>query len=104
MTRLVDLDGEGVPGLVTETAGTWYFKRGLGDGRFGPTVAMPSRPTTLGAPGVQLMDLDGDGRKELVSFVAPAPGYFTRTDSKAVFNLPQSSQEISTLISSASTS
>ncbi|PRQ09355.1 SpvB/TcaC N-terminal domain-containing protein [Enhygromyxa salina] len=80
MTRLVDLDGEGVPGLVTEAAGTWYFKRGLGDGRFGPMVAMPSRPTTLGAPGVQLMDLDGDGRKELVSFVVPAPGFFTRTE------------------------
>ncbi|MFV8753052.1 SpvB/TcaC N-terminal domain-containing protein [Nannocystaceae bacterium ST9] len=79
MTRLVDLDGEGVPGLVTEAAGTWYFKRGLGDGRFGPMVALPSRPTTLGAPGVQLMDLDGDGRKELVSFVAPTPGFFTRT-------------------------
>ncbi|PRQ06642.1 SpvB/TcaC N-terminal domain-containing protein [Enhygromyxa salina] len=82
MTRLVDLDGEGVPGLVTESAGTWYFKRGLGDGRFGPMVGMPSRPTTLGAPGVQLMDLDGDGRKELVSFVAPAPGFFTRTDNE----------------------
>jgi RHS repeat-associated protein len=79
MTRLVDLDGEGVPGLVTESAGTWYYKRGLGDGRFGPMMALPSQPTTLGAPGVQLMDVDGDGRKELVSFAAPTPGFFTRT-------------------------
>ncbi|WP_308726573.1 SpvB/TcaC N-terminal domain-containing protein, partial [Enhygromyxa salina] len=31
--RLVDLDGEGLPGVVTEQAGSWYFKRGLGDGR-----------------------------------------------------------------------
>ncbi|NJK31766.1 MAG: hypothetical protein HC927_04715 [Deltaproteobacteria bacterium] len=74
MNRLVDLDGEGVPGVVVEQAGTWYYKRGLGDGRFGPMVALPTRPTTLGAPGVQLMDVDGDGRKELVSFVAPTPG------------------------------
>jgi RHS repeat-associated protein len=79
MARLVDLDGEGVPGIVAEGAGTWYYKRGLGDGRFGPMVALPSRPTSLGAPGVQLMDVDGDGRKELVSFVAPTPGFFTRT-------------------------
>src|SRR5690606_22586340 len=27
--RLVDLDGEGLPGVITEQAGTWYFKRGL---------------------------------------------------------------------------
>jgi hypothetical protein len=42
-------------------------------------VALPSRPTTLGAPGVQFMDIDGDANKELVSFVAPTPGFFTRT-------------------------
>ncbi|EDM79665.1 hypothetical protein PPSIR1_16425 [Plesiocystis pacifica SIR-1] len=77
--RLVDLDGEGLPGIVTEHAGTWSFKRGLGDGRFGAPVVLPSRPTNLAAPGTQLMDLDGDGRKELVSFVAPTPGFFRRT-------------------------
>jgi RHS repeat-associated protein len=79
MTRLVDLDGEGVPGIVVEEAGTWYYKRGLGDGRFGGMMPLPSRPTTLGGAGVQLMDVDGDGRKELVSFVAPTAGFFTRT-------------------------
>jgi RHS repeat-associated protein len=78
--RLVDLDGEGLPGVVTEQAGTWYFKRGLGDGRFGPMVALPSRPTSLGTPGTQLMDIDGDGRKELVSFVGPTKGFFRRTE------------------------
>jgi RHS repeat-associated protein len=78
MHRFVDLDGEGLPGVVTEHAGTWYYKRGLGDGRFGPMMALPSRPSTLGAPGTQLMDIDGDGGKELVSFVAPTPGFFRR--------------------------
>jgi hypothetical protein len=82
MTRLVDLDGEGVPGIVVEESGTWYYTHGLGDGRFGGMMALPSRPTTLGSPGVQLMDVDGDGRKELVSFVAPAAGYFTRTEAE----------------------
>ncbi|PRQ06849.1 transposase zinc-binding domain-containing protein [Enhygromyxa salina] len=43
-------------------------------------VALPTRPTTLGMAGTQLMDVDGDGRKELVSFVAPAPGFFRRTE------------------------
>jgi RHS repeat-associated protein len=78
MHRFVDLDGEGLPGVVTEQAGTWYYKRGLGDGHFGPMMALPSRPTPLASGGMQLMDIDGDGGKELVSFVAPTPGFFRR--------------------------
>jgi len=81
--RLVDLDGEGLPGIVVESAGTWYFRRGLGDGRFGAMAALPSRPTLLGSlgsgQGTQLLDIDGDGRKELVSFGPPTPGFFRRT-------------------------
>ncbi|MFV8749406.1 SpvB/TcaC N-terminal domain-containing protein [Nannocystaceae bacterium ST9] len=80
MARLVDLDGEGLPGVVVEEAGTWFYKPGMGDGSFGPMLALPSRPSSLGMAGVQLMDLDGDGHKELVSFVAPTPGFFRRTE------------------------
>ncbi|NVB39974.1 toxin [Pseudenhygromyxa sp. WMMC2535] len=76
--RLVDLDGEGLPGVISEQAGHWYFKRGLGDGQFGPMVALPAQPTTAGFAGAQLIDLDGDGCKELVHFVAPTPGFFKR--------------------------
>jgi len=32
----VDLDGEGLPGILTEQAETWYYKPNLGEGRFGP--------------------------------------------------------------------
>src|SRR5262249_39500463 len=32
----VDLDGEGVSGVLTEQAGGWFYKPNLGDGRFGP--------------------------------------------------------------------
>ncbi|MFO7566460.1 MAG: toxin TcdB middle/C-terminal domain-containing protein [Enhygromyxa sp.] len=79
-TRLVDLEGEGVPGIVAEIGDNWYFKRGLGDGRFGPVMALPSKPVNLGMQGTQLMDVDGDGRKELVSFITPLPGFFKRTE------------------------
>ncbi len=79
MSRLVDLDGEGLPGVVVEDAGTWFYKPGMGDGTFGAMLALPTRPTNVGMSGVQLMDLDGDGHKELVSFVAPTPGFFRRT-------------------------
>ncbi|PRQ08098.1 SpvB/TcaC N-terminal domain-containing protein [Enhygromyxa salina] len=78
--RLVDLDGEGVPGIVLEQpeAGTFFYKPGLGDGRFGPMMALRARPTLLGSSGAQLMDIDGDGQKELVTFAAPTPGFFDR--------------------------
>ena len=32
----VDLDGEGVSGILTEQADAWFYKPNLGDGRFGP--------------------------------------------------------------------
>src|SRR6185369_5168396 len=32
----VDLDGEGVSGILTEQAAAWFYKSSLGDGRFGP--------------------------------------------------------------------
>ena len=41
----VDLDGEGLSGILTEQAGAWFYKPNLGDGRFGPlqvVAAMPS--------------------------------------------------------------
>src|SRR5262249_722485 len=31
----VDLDGEGLSGVLTEQAGAWYYKPNLGDGKFG---------------------------------------------------------------------
>ena len=32
----VDLDGEGISGILTEQAGAWFYKPNLGNGRFGP--------------------------------------------------------------------
>ena len=78
--RLLDLDGEGVPGIVTQQGGHWYYKRGNGDGTFGPMVALSSAPSSMGLGGAaQLLDLDGDGRKELVEFGPPTPGFYERT-------------------------
>jgi RHS repeat-associated protein len=77
----VDLDGEGVSGILTEQAGSWFYKRNLGGGSFGPLETIPAAPAgrKTGA-GRQLLDLDGDGRLALVSFTGPAPGFFERTD------------------------
>lgn len=92
--RFVDLDGEGLAGLLTEAATGWYYKRNLGannsvaqpDGtlaaraRFGPLEAVAARPNRTDlAHGQQLLDLSGGGRLDLVALSDPDPGFFRRT-------------------------
>ena len=76
----VDLDGEGISGMLTEQGGGWFYKANLGDARFAPQeriAAMPSLGTSLG--GAQLLDLAGDGQLDLVTLGGPAPGFYERT-------------------------
>jgi RHS repeat-associated protein len=77
----VDLDGEGVTGILTEQAGAWYYKPNFGDGRFGPlqTVALKPSLATLGSGRQQLLDLAGDGQLDLVAFAGPTTGFYERT-------------------------
>lgn len=93
--QLVDLDGEGLSGILVDQDGAWGYKRNLGpvtmtllpDGRsagracFGPletVAALPSR-SQLGGGGLQLLDLSGDGQLDVVSFEGPTPGFFERS-------------------------
>jgi RHS repeat-associated protein len=79
--RLVDLDGEGVRGILVERGGAWSFKDNLGDGRFGPSRVLRSLPASARAQGrVQLIDLDGDGRLEAVTLAGPDAGFYERDD------------------------
>ncbi|MFD7712974.1 SpvB/TcaC N-terminal domain-containing protein, partial [Streptomyces sp. NPDC059786] len=76
-----DLDGEGVPGILTEQAGAWFYKPNLGDGEFGPLQLVRTKPSAfaLGGDGTQLLDLSGDGQLDIVSFGGPTPGFYERT-------------------------
>ena len=76
--RWIDLHGEGVPGILTEQADAWFYKRNLspdvpGDGaaqikaRFAPLELVGEKPTVALGGGTELMDLDGDGRPDVVS-------------------------------------
>lgn len=100
----VDLDGEGISGVLTEQADAWFYKRNLGNAEFGPVQAMPpppplspsnmgnvrftpirvvsTRPSVSNLQGgqQQLMDLAGDGQLDLVQFSDPLPGYYERDD------------------------
>lgn len=77
----VDLHGGGVPGLLTEQAGAWFYKRNLSPVRdlaveLGPIERVAVRPTVaLAAGSAQLLDLVGDGLPDVVSFDGAVPGF-----------------------------
>ncbi|KAL8800253.1 MAG: hypothetical protein Q9182_005309 [Xanthomendoza sp. 2 TL-2023] len=100
----VDLEGEGLSGILTDHQGVWYYKRNLSannldqthsnhtaemsdDGdtvplaRFAPMEALPLKPnrTSKAGPNVHVLDIDGDGRQELVDFSLSSPGFYTRS-------------------------
>jgi hypothetical protein len=77
----VDLDSEGLSGILTEQADTWFYKRNLGTGTFGPVERIAIKPSlaALGGGQQQLLDLAGDGQLDLVQFDTPMPGFYERT-------------------------
>lgn len=80
--RFVDLDGEGVSGILTEqTSNEWFYKPSLGGGQFGPIETVAPKPALVGAGSErrQLLDLAGEGQLDLVSLGRPGAGYYTRT-------------------------
>src|SRR5205823_5805035 len=90
--RWVDLDGEGVSGILSEQGGAWWYKRNLSpvpverpDGRlevtarFAPVESLASQPAAGLAGGARLLDLAGDGRLDLAALSGPAPGFYERT-------------------------
>jgi RHS repeat-associated protein len=91
----VDLDGEGLSGILTEQASSWFYKRNLSpsnlrsdDGRetafarFAPVELIARQPSFAGLSGgrQQLLDLAGDGQLDLVDFAGPSPGFSKRSE------------------------
>jgi hypothetical protein len=74
------LDGEGVSGVLAEQGAAWLYKPNLGEGRLGPTVTVPVRPSLAGTSSrlQHLMDVDGDGIVDLLDLSAASPGYHGR--------------------------
>ncbi len=90
----VDLDGEGLSGILTEQADGWFYKRNLSpintrpeNGRemvtagFGPVELVAEKPSlaALNGGGQQFLDLAGDGQLDLVELQGPTPGFYERT-------------------------
>ncbi len=83
----VDLDGEGLSGILTEQADAWFYKRNLGTGplgtaQFGPLEQVAAKPSLANLSGgrQQLLDLAGDGQLDLAEFSGATPGFFERTE------------------------
>lgn len=78
--RWIDLDGEGLSGILTEQGGAWHYKSNLGNGHFGPLRALPGKPNVMLAAGTQrLVDLAGDGQLDVAAFGGATPGFYERT-------------------------
>jgi RHS repeat-associated protein len=79
--KWVDLDGEGISGVLTEEGSSWYYKPNAGRGRFGPIELVARKPSlaALSQGKQQLLDLAGDGSLDLVQFSSPTPGFYNRT-------------------------
>ena len=82
--RWVDLDGEGISGVLTEEGTGWFYKPNAGHGHFGATELVARKPSlaALSKGQQQLLDIAGDGTLNLVQFESSAPGYYERTVSE----------------------
>ncbi len=80
----IDLDGEGLNGILTDQAGAWFYKRNRGGGTFGPMETVAAKPSlaALGSGRQQLMDLAGNGQLDLVALAGPTTGFYERTQEK----------------------
>lgn len=77
-----DLHGEGIPGILTEQGGAWFYKRNLSPAseqsvELAPMEMVATKPNLSLVDGqAQFMDLAGDGLPDLVMLDGPAPGLF----------------------------
>lgn len=61
--QFTDLNAEGLKGVLTETAGAWYYKRNLGEGQFDTIKTVIEKPnwSNLGG-GTQLSNIEANGQ------------------------------------------
>ena len=76
----VDLDGEGVSGVLYQDQGAWYYKANQGGAKLAPMRRVRTTPSTAQAGTFQLVDLAGDGTIDVAHFDAAIQGFYERTD------------------------
>jgi RHS repeat-associated protein len=84
-----DLHGEGIPGILTEQASAWFYKRNLSPiskrpVEFAPLERVATKPNLVLAGGqAQFMDLAGDGQPDLVVMDGPMPGLYEHDEAES---------------------
>ena len=92
----IDLDGEGVAGIMTRQANGWFYKRNLSPlnhgtelsitepARFAPLESIALQPSAGGSASTRqrFLDLASDGRVDLVQFTDSVPGFYERDDER----------------------
>jgi hypothetical protein len=92
--RWLDLDGEGLSGILLPAEDGWFYKRNLGadnlivqpDGsviahaRFGPLQPVTALPGRAALDDQQFLDLAGSGQLDLVALAEPDAGFYKRTE------------------------
>ncbi|KPK82811.1 MAG: hypothetical protein AMS27_13905, partial [Bacteroides sp. SM23_62_1] len=87
--QFIDLNGEGIAGILTEQAEAWHYKEPLGRIKreeennplsFSPMSTLSLLPSRSSLQTQRIMDLDGNGYKEVVQFREPVAGYIERED------------------------
>lgn len=79
----LDLNSEGLSGILTEQGGAWWYKPNLGEGRLGPLQLVGQKPSVELAGRTQFLDLAGDGLLDLVQLDSHSAGFFERDDQGA---------------------
>ncbi len=73
----VDLEGEGLSGILAHQGDALYYKANQGSGTFGPARVVRSLPQPLSMEGpLQITDINGDGNNELVLKGNGLSGFF----------------------------
>ena len=77
----MDLDGEGISGVLTQHAAEWQYKPNLGNGQFGPTERVQRMPVIAdaGSATQQFLDVAGNGTLDLVELAPQRAGFHERT-------------------------
>jgi RHS repeat-associated protein len=92
-TRLIDLFGEGMPGILTEAGNTWYYKPNLGRGIFGDQYTIPSRPSLPGSI-FALGDFDQNGNINVFSLQGRTAGFYEFNNEEQAWSGFQALQSI----------
>jgi RHS repeat-associated protein len=87
--RWTDLHGEGIPGILSEQAGAWHYKRNLSPisthlVEFAPVEPVTTKPNlALVGGAAHFMDLAGDGTPDVVVLDGPTPGFYEHDDAES---------------------